>query len=360
MTKLLKKKPTFVPQEGQAPILGALQNDTEFKANINSWLAEWQTMHRNFHGAAFVGWCNEMIANTEDVLSRLYYRFAIPPSKVLAELARQKQHLLTQIQLESGDWIVDVPSWYIGQAQLWRDDSHMATMLRNKKLNDQNAQYLEEAARVLIEYPPYLGVVRDMRDPWGLPDRLKLIAADIRKRRVERKHRPQAHVARSVITSLTSIFRTITGKPLYKYAGLLTQICFPGEWEVRDGREAAKKLVKSHERRQAAQLIQRSRDIDSRGLPKLVRLAGLIRQSKIKTVNDLAKRVPDLARMVSSCRKIDHQFKHSVPPPRTVKQLQAMITNLRFRRKSVKEVWKRLDSFLRSQIADSPLYGDAP
>jgi hypothetical protein len=355
MTKHSQKNRTFIP--GYIPeypyilVPEAERNDGKFQKNIDEWFAQWLAYHPHY-GPAFVDWVKEIINRTKEPLARLFHRYGIQPSIVLHRLALKKHFLLTREELERGVWITDVPDWYLPQVRIGLPDSREAKMLRNKKLKERKALILEKAAGVLLDYPRYLGVVADMPDPFRLPERLRLIAKDIRSQTSNGSQRPQAHAARYVVEDLIKLFKDTTGSPLYEYAGRITKICFPEEWNpAGDIREAAKKLFVYGKRIEANARRQQELDLEARGLPKLSKLSSLIRDKKVGTVADLEEKVPELAELVASLRRLDQQMKNTVHPANTIGEVQTMITEIGEKEKSLAAIWANLSSFMKATIA---------
>ena len=249
MTKARQTNLTFRPLNCVNVAPEADRNDETFQQDIEAWFTH-RLARYTLNGPRFVNWIKEIIKLADGSLKHLFYRYGIPPSVILDIIAASKQVFLTQEQVEAGDWITDVPEWFVTQARLGLPDSEMEKMLRNKKLRERNAQALEKAVRVLLKYPRYLEAVPDMLDPLRLPERLNSIAKHIRSNVVQCNHRPHAEAASTVISRLTMLFQELTGNPLYEYAGRLTKTCFPEEWNpAGDVREAAKKLIKSRRTR---------------------------------------------------------------------------------------------------------------
>jgi hypothetical protein len=90
----------------------------------------------------------------------------------------------------------------------------------------------------------------------------------------------------------------------------------------------AKKLVAYGERIAANRMRRQELDLKASGLPKLSKLASLIRDKKVGTVKDLEKKVPELAELVASLGRLDQQFRNTVIPANTTGELQSIITEI--------------------------------
>jgi hypothetical protein len=353
MTKRGNKETSFIPPSTHDLVPELERDDRKFEDDVAAWYSEWERSHG--YGPAFVQWCKDVINDTRETLAKLFFRYGIQPSTILHRLSSNKYFFLTHEQLETGKWIGDVPDWYYGQTRTGTLDSRQSKILRNKKLVERNAQRVEKARQVLTEMPIYILALGAMPDPFSFPDKLKAIAKTIRDSSVKQRHRPQLRAARIVMSDLVSEFQRATGHPLYEYAGILTKSCFPDEWNpAGDIREAAKKLISSQKRIEAASLKQQERYVEMVGLPKLDAFASLIRTKRVRTVGDLVKKVPELAEYVASLRRLDQLSKSTTVPARSVRQLQAIITHLSQPRKRPATVWARLSSFMKRTIAHSP------
>jgi hypothetical protein len=249
MTKHAQQKPTFFPPHPLALVPEPDRTDEKLEDHIQTWLTQ-RTAMRGLHGPEFVAWLKKVTDQNREILGKLFHRYGIEPSWILDTLEIQKRHLLSREQLESGLWLKEMSGSVARAARLGLPDTELAKIQRNRKLRDQKAKVLEEAATVLDNYPNYMVVFLDVQGPdqivFDLPKYIRAIAVDIRQQGRAEKHRPEERAAKSILHSLTLTFEHLVNKPLYEYAGLLTKTSFPEEWNpAGDIREAAKKLVKS-------------------------------------------------------------------------------------------------------------------
>jgi hypothetical protein len=349
MTKHKQKKGTFVPHGASDMVPKLERNAKIFNDDVDGWVSSWDQSYCGPHGKEFTKWCESVVNKTRQTLCTLFCRYGILPSLILEVLEYNKHLFLKDKDLESGGWIEGVPKREYGYARDLIDDSRESKILRNGKLVERNARAVEKAAQVLIDMPHCLSEIDDMPEPLLLSDKLYAIAKRIRESRKKQRHRPQLRAAWMVVTDLTRMFKWATGNPLYAYAGILTKTCFPEEWNPgRDEREAAKKLVKSHER--ISQRTCESESFRSKkiGLQKLDALASLIHSNKARTVRELVKRVPDFGEFVAGCRRLRRD------KPNPLRQLQKIITQLS--KGQISDlVWERLTPYMKTVIVEMPL-----
>jgi hypothetical protein len=254
MTKHAQKRGTSIPPDPFELVPEGDRTDDKLENDIRAWLAP-RTLAEGQNGPAFIAWLKKVTDQNREILGQLFHRYGIPPCLILDALLLGKSHLLSREQLESGLWIKGLDRSITRTARILLPDTELAKIRRNKKLREEKAKILDNAAAVLDDYPIYLSAISDALVKNGekpdeiafdLPEYIRAIAADMRQQGRVENHRPKESAARMVLESLTDSFRLAVKRPLYEYAGLLTKACFPEEWNpAGDIREAAKKLVKS-------------------------------------------------------------------------------------------------------------------
>lgn len=164
-------------------------------------------------------WREELAEKTCDILKKLYFRHGVLPAPILSALE----------DLAVADWLFDEEGW---------------KKLRSSKGREKDAQILEEAAKIIEPYGPFLpDCPSDCSYPDG--DGLRWAAEKIRELFPSQRHRPKELKLVVFARELGWYFWRLTKNPLYKYVGELLSALFPRWSSVWDIRETTKKLVKA-------------------------------------------------------------------------------------------------------------------